>query len=916
MKARGGAPRWWRSVGFGAALLAGCAPRATTEIVVVVTSDYEPLRELVSVRLEATREGQPRPFAEAEFSLAARNLRTPGEVVLAPRDPADARRVLVRVEARLATGETIRQEALAQFRAEHRLYLQMSIARACLIEEPRCRAMGQTCRVGRCTALSEATVATQPPTPEVTFRDGGSDAGLDAAEVAADVGDDAGDGGSDLGDGAVVAADQGDGAMDAADPGMDAPAMDTPVMDAPMMDAPAMDTPAMDSAEAPPETGPDSTDAAGSGMEAGSDIADGALRDTGDAAAPLDAPDLGPPDTAPTTEVADAPPRDLSVPESCPGGTTPCPGGCFDTTSSLAHCGGCGRACGLAGARSECAVGTCVFLACEAGFGNCNGMAADGCEVDTRTSVAHCGACGTVCPFVLHGAAACEAGRCGATCERGFVARDGACAYDTPRPVTPNSVAWVGSHQPTLRWIALDGADATLVRICSARSCDTGTIEDTQVVSGTGTSTRPMAPLSLGWHWWQVFGRRGGSYGPPSPTWQFFVGAAGPRDLTLGPMPDFNGDGFGDVAVVASTGILVYRGSASGLPAEPSQRLMAASSCVVRHFGDVDGDGFSDLGVGCVDRYTIYAGGASGLTEHGSFEARRDFQYAAAGDVDGDGFGDILLYGNTVPYVIFGALRPFVSSVRVDYPTPVSPIPYYNGAAVGADINHDGLSDLVYGDASWRSTASTGAPVGRAFVYLAPAGGRATLSLSVTLSPPGPPANPSHFGRALAWFDGNRDGFPDLAVGERFTETASFQGRLSFYHGEAAGIPAAPSLTLAGTMTSQDLGSAIAGIGDFDSDGAADLAIGSGFSSAAHVRFTPGGALTTFVEWRVGSGEFPQISTMNNVDGDQFTDVVLAGINDPAPGRLLVFGGARTISAAPRQIILPPSGSYFVSVMR
>jgi hypothetical protein len=32
---------------------------------------------------------------------------------------------------------------------------------------------------------------------------------------------------------------------------------------------------------------------------------------------------------------------------------------------------------------------------CAAGFGDCDGNAANGCETDTRTSVSHCGACGT-----------------------------------------------------------------------------------------------------------------------------------------------------------------------------------------------------------------------------------------------------------------------------------------------------------------------------------------------------------------------------------------------------------------------------------------------------------------------------------------------------------------------------------------
>jgi hypothetical protein len=55
----------------------------------------------------------------------------------------------------------------------------------------------------------------------------------------------------------------------------------------------------------------------------------------------------------------------------CPGGLVPCSGACVDTTSAVAHCGGCGNACpGAANADPTCVASACR-IACRAGFGDC-----------------------------------------------------------------------------------------------------------------------------------------------------------------------------------------------------------------------------------------------------------------------------------------------------------------------------------------------------------------------------------------------------------------------------------------------------------------------------------------------------------------------------------------------------------------
>jgi formylglycine-generating enzyme required for sulfatase activity len=66
--------------------------------------------------------------------------------------------------------------------------------------------------------------------------------------------------------------------------------------------------------------------------------------------------------------------------------------------TSAMHCGRCGNACSLAHARTSCAGGACAIDACESGYANCDGDASNGCETETNTSVTNCGACGRMCP--------------------------------------------------------------------------------------------------------------------------------------------------------------------------------------------------------------------------------------------------------------------------------------------------------------------------------------------------------------------------------------------------------------------------------------------------------------------------------------------------------------------------------------
>jgi hypothetical protein len=98
---------------------------------------------------------------------------------------------------------------------------------------------------------------------------------------------------------------------------------------------------------------------------------------------------------------------------SCNAGFGNCDGndanGCEQALNTLSHCGACGVMCSRANATATCSTGMCRISTCNAGFGDCDGNDANGCETDLRTSNMHCGMCGRSCPAGM----CCSSGMCG-----------------------------------------------------------------------------------------------------------------------------------------------------------------------------------------------------------------------------------------------------------------------------------------------------------------------------------------------------------------------------------------------------------------------------------------------------------------------------------------------------------------------
>lgn len=139
---------------------------------------------------------------------------------------------------------------------------------------------------------------------------------------------------------------------------------------------------------------------------------------------------------------------------ACETGWTDCapsaPGCETNTSADPMNCGACGRRCSIANASSRCAFGTCTIEACNAGFADCNGNPADGCEVETGgNDRSNCGACARPCTNEQR----CDRGVCLAGCIGGCgpgeVCTLGACTRCPTGTVACNGVCRDTRTDPT-----------------------------------------------------------------------------------------------------------------------------------------------------------------------------------------------------------------------------------------------------------------------------------------------------------------------------------------------------------------------------------------------------------------------------------------------------------------------------------
>lgn len=107
-------------------------------------------------------------------------------------------------------------------------------------------------------------------------------------------------------------------------------------------------------------------------------------------------------------------------PAPCPTGQMVCSGSCTDTTSNPLNCGACGNVCpDRPNSNRRCTASTCGY-GCASPFGDCDMTSANGCETNLQTDATNCGACGNRCTAPMSASSYCNLGICAFRCNMGF----------------------------------------------------------------------------------------------------------------------------------------------------------------------------------------------------------------------------------------------------------------------------------------------------------------------------------------------------------------------------------------------------------------------------------------------------------------------------------------------------------------
>jgi hypothetical protein len=319
-------------------------------------------------------------------------------------------------------------------------------------------------------------------------------------------------------------------------------------------------------------------------------------------------------------------------------------------------------------------------------------------------------------------------------------------------------------------------------------------------------------------------------------------------------------------------------------------------------------------------------------------------------DFDNDGFQDLAVgtpaetVGNVgfagVVHVLYGTASGLSGAGSQLFTQDVAGIPssveiddLFGGALVAGDFDGDGFQDLAVG-APGEDVGAVDA-AGVVIVIYGSAGGLvAPGSQLFTQDTPGIGSAAEafdNFGGALATGDADEDGVTDLAVGAPFEDAGAVDGAgaVNVLFGSTGGLTASGSQLFTqdvagiGSSAEQDdgFGGALA-FGEFDADGAADLAIGVSGEAVGSVQFagavnvlsgSPGGLVAAgsqlFTQDTAGIGSsaepfdfFGSELASGDFQADGVVDLAV-GVSGEAVGSVQFAGAVNVLSGSPGGLV-------------
>lgn len=394
--------------------------------------------------------------------------------------------------------------------------------------------------------------------------------------------------------------------------------------------------------------------------------------------------------------------------------------------------------------------------------------------------------------------------------------------------------------------------------------------------------------------------------------------------------------------------------------------------------GDVNGDGYDDMIFGAPgvppagrtspgEAYVVF-GSASGfpaafdpttLDGTNGFRLQREFNntnaylglaVGAAGDVNKDGFADVIVGAledlglggeREIAYVVFGkasGFSPILDLATLDGSNGFEMHTALRGPNGGTlvshgvritgagDVNGDGFDDVVLATAN---AAYAGFETGSAFVVFSPGSNFAASIDLTTLSGTNGfrvdgADQPWLFGYSVsAAHDINGDGLADILIGAPNVRIGDNRGAAYVVFGRSSEYPpnfgvglldGSNGFRIPGFESTSSIANSVAGLGDINGDGFADIAIDAAYSTengtssgAAHIVFGKGTPFTANVELNAGNGfkiagasEYDyagHVGAAGDVNGDGLADILIGAPGLDANGGFsggayVVFGRA------------------------